>query len=110
MQVSVQAVSSQTTSTPIIVPRSPYFGVGFGVVLTNTPNLTYKVQHTFDQIGDGTNGTVLAANATWFDHSTVTGKTTNQDGNYAFPVYAIRLNVTAYTAGTATLTVLSSAY
>jgi len=38
----------------------------------------------------------------------VTGETTNQDGNYAFPVRAIRLNVTAWTSGTATLTVIQA--
>lgn len=110
MRPVVVSVSSQTTSSPVIVAQNGYFNVGFGVVLSNTPTLTFKVQHTYDVIGDGTNGTVLASNATWFDHPTVTGKTANTDGSYTSPVFAIRLNVTAYTAGTATMTVISSAY
>lgn len=39
-------------------------------------------------------------------NSSVSGNTSSVDGNYAFPVKAIRLNVTAWTAGTATLTVV----
>lgn len=41
-----------------------------------------------------------------FDHETMVGKTANEDGNFAFAVAATRLNVTAYTSGKATLTVL----
>jgi hypothetical protein len=44
-----------------------------------------------------------------FDHEQVTGKTANEDGNYAYSVCAIRLNVTAYTGGKATLTVIQGA-
>lgn len=66
------------------------FAIGFGVVVSGT--VTYTVQHSFD----GTN---------WFDHETVTGKTANDDGNYAFPIKHLRVNVTAGT-GTATLTAI----
>jgi hypothetical protein len=38
-----------------------------------------------------------------FDHPTITGKTANSDGNLAFPVRAVRLNLTAWTSGTATM-------
>lgn len=72
------------------------FNVGFGVTLNGAA--TYSVQHTFDDIYNG-------ETPTWFDHPTVVGQTINEDGNYAFPVTAVRLNVTAG-AGTATLTVL----
>lgn len=40
-----------------------------------------------------------------FPHEFLTGKTTSDDGNYAFPVQAVRLNVSALTAGSATLIV-----
>jgi len=39
-------------------------------------------------------------------HSSITASTASVDGNYAFPVEAIRLNVTAWAAGKATLTVV----
>lgn len=110
MRPAIQSVASQTTSTPIIVSYGNQFQVGFGVSLTAGASLTYKIQFTFDVLGDGTNGTTTIANATWFDHPVVTGKTDNQANNFAYPVYAIRLNVTTYSSGTATLTVISAAY
>lgn len=94
------AVSSQAASNPVPLDwkRTP-FAIGFCVELSGGATLTYTVQHTFDDINNG-------ETAVWFDHSSVTGKTANADGNYAFPVTAIRLNVTAYTSGTATLKAL----
>jgi hypothetical protein len=38
-------------------------------------------------------------------HSSIIGNTASVDGNYAFPITAMRLNVSAWVAGTATLTV-----
>lgn len=73
------------------------FGIGFGCVVSGT--VTYDVQHTFDNIFDS------SITPTAFTHSSVTGKTANQDGNYAFPVRAVRLNVTAG-SGSVTITVL----
>lgn len=64
------------------------FNVGFGVVKTGTGDITYTVQHTFNNV-------IAGSAATAFDNSYVSGKTANADGNYAFPVAAIRLNVTA---------------
>lgn len=75
------------------------FNVGFGVVLTGSA--TYTVQHSFDDPAS-TTGLV-----TWFDHPTITGKTANADGNYAFPVSAIRINVTA-DVGKATMTIIQA--
>lgn len=98
MRPQTVTVASATTSAPIPMDRCQgAFGVSFAVVMSGT--LTYKVQHTLDDILGG-------ATATWFDHTTVTGKSANADGNYAYPVTAIRLNITAYTNGTATMTVL----
>jgi hypothetical protein len=147
--------------------QSP-FNVALGVTLSSGANLTYKLQHTFDNpqetyacsitrssttatltltdhglvandsitvIGAGapldgtyTVASVVDANSVTytvadsgvtvagagaklakhrcFDHEVMSSKTANEDGNYAFPVCAVRLNVTAYTAGRATLTVL----
>lgn len=100
------AVGSATTSQAIPLDQyiSP-FNVSVAVTLSAGASLTYKVQHTFDD--------VFAANfdpatATWFDHSTLTAKTASADGNYAFPVSAIRLNVTPYTSGTATFNVMQA--
>lgn len=68
------------------------FNIGFGVVVTGTVN--YTVQHTFD-------GT------TWFNHPDVASQTTNQDGNYAFPVLQVRVTVNSG-SGTAVLTLIQA--
>lgn len=96
---TVGPIASVTTSNPIVMDRKQNpFNVGFGVVVSGV--LTYTVEHTFDDILNG-------ATATWFPHSSVVAQTASNDGNYAFPVTAIRLNVTAYTSGTgATITLL----
>jgi archaellum component FlaF (FlaF/FlaG flagellin family) len=68
------------------------FNVGFGVIVADTVN--YTVEHTFDDPAVGF--------TTWFPHPTIASKSDNQDGNYAFPVTAIRLTVNSG-GGTATL-------
>ena len=74
------------------------FNVGFGVVATGT--VTYTVQHTFDNVQ-------TVASPVWFSHPTIAGKSDNQDGNYAFPVAAIKVLVTAG-AGTAAITLIQA--
>ena len=102
MRAQSISVGSATTSAwiPVDTNKNP-FNIGFGVTIS-TAVLTYKVQHTFDNVQDST------VTAVAFDHPDVTGETTNQDGNYAFPVRAIRLNVTAYTSGAAVLTLIQA--
>lgn len=73
------------------VPNS-VFNVGFGAVVSGT--VTYTIQHTFDGVN-------------FFDHEFAVDQTTNQDGNYAFPVASIRIDVTAGT-GTVTLTAIQA--
>lgn len=94
-------VSSATSSAPIVVDYAQNnFSVGFGVAITGT--LTYKVQHTYDDPSTDATGATL----TWFDHPTVTSKSANADGSYTSPIRALRLTVTAFTNGSATITVL----
>lgn len=99
-------VSSQAASQPI--PLDHYqgpFNVGVGVALSAGATLTYSVEHTFDDVwAAGFN----PATAVWFSNSGLAAKTTSLDGNYAFPVTAVRLNVTAYTSGNATMTVIQA--
>lgn len=80
--------------------RTP-FNVGLGVTITGTA--TYTVQHTFQNPNNppGTTPTRI------FNHETLVGQTANADGNYAFPVAAIRIDVTAST-GSVTLDVIQS--
>lgn len=76
---------------PMDIHKNP-FNVGIGVVVDGV--VTYSVQYSFD----GTN---------YFDHPDLDDDTTNADGNIAFPVLHVRLNVTAG-AGTATMTVIQA--
>lgn len=64
------------------------------IVVTGT--VTYTVQHTFDDVYAST---FNEATATWFDNdaSALVGASANQDGNYAFPVSATRIQITAGT-------------
>ena len=74
--------------------------LGFGCVITSG-SATYSVQHTFDDIQNPD------IELTWFNHSTVIGLQANQDGNYAFPVTAVRLNVTNG-SGTVAMTIVQA--
>lgn len=94
-----QTLSITGTGTTAWIPldyKQNPFNVGFGVVVNGT--VTYDIEHTFDDILSG-------ASATAFKHSSLTAQTTNKDGNYAFPIRAIRINNTAGT-GTTTITIL----
>ena len=73
------------------------FNVGFGVIVSGT--VDYTVQHTFDDPATGF--------STWFSHPTIAGETTNQDGNYAFPVTGIKVLVNSG-SGTATLKLIQA--
>lgn len=99
-------VGSATSSAPIPLDtyRGP-FNVGIGVVLSAGANLTYTVEHTFDNVfASGFDPDT----ATWFPNSGFTNQTTSRDGNYAFPIMAVRLRVSAWVGGTATMTVIQA--
>lgn len=93
MRVQTVSKTGVGSSTPLVMNTniSP-FNVGFGVIVDGT--VDYTVQHTFDDPFGGF--------TTWFSHPTVAGETTNQDGNYAFPVTGIKVLVNSG-SGTATL-------
>ena len=97
-----QQIATKTgTGSSNVIATDTYispFNVGFGVVVTGTVN--YTVQHTFDN-------PQTTASPTWFSHPTVAAATTSQDGNYAFPVAAIKVLVNSG-AGTATMTVIQA--
>ena len=96
-QIAAQAGTGSSNVIATDTYISP-FNVGFGVVVTGTVN--YTVQHTFDNPQE-------VASPTWFSHPTVAAATTSQDGNYAFPVAAIKVLVNSG-AGTATMTLIQA--
>jgi len=84
---------STTSGYPIWFPDTGVrpFAIGIGCVVNST-NVTYNIEHTFDYTGSST---FISTAATWFTNSGITAQTSNANGNYAFPVSSIRLNVTA---------------
>jgi hypothetical protein len=79
------------------------FSIGFGCISATG---TYTVQHTFDKVmaaataayitGPYTGAyTYNSSSNTWFDHPIVASETGNNDGNYAFPVSAVRVVMSA---------------
>jgi hypothetical protein len=81
--------SGVTAPVPLDQYISP-FNVSLAIVPTDTA--TYTVQYTFD---DPFTADFDAATATWFNHPDLTSESGNNDGNFAFPVRATRLNVSA---------------
>lgn len=76
--------------------------IGLGVDITAPATVT--VEHTFDDVfAEDFN----PATATWYPHPTLTGVTADDDGNYAFPPTAVRLNQTAG-AGSAILNLIQA--
>lgn len=68
------------------------FNVGFGVYVTGAGDATVGVQHCFDA--------EASAGTQWFDHVDVSAGVTVSasspiDGNYAYPVANIRMNLIA---------------
>ena len=103
MQPQIAFVTGVGSSNVLVV--SPYispFNVGLGVKVTGT--ITYTIQHTFDNpLAPG----FSAASATWYNHAYMNTQSANMDGNYAYPVQAIRVSTSAG-SGTAQLTLIQA--
>ena len=104
MREVTQTLTATGVTNP--VPMNQYtspFNVGLGVIVSGT--VSYTVQHTFD---DPFAANFDPATATWFNHTDLTSQATSQDGNYAFPVSAIRLNATITGVGSATIKLMQA--
>ena len=102
MRATSVTVSSATQSAAI--PVNQYAGdfkISLGCVISVGADLTYKIQHTFDNIYNS------SITPTWFDHCSLVGLITSKDGSYRAPITAVRLNVTNYISGSVTLTIIS---
>lgn len=73
----------------------------FDITVTGDDTFTYTVVDTGQTSAIGR---IISFSV--FDHASLAGETTEQSGVQNDPVSGIRLNITAYTAGSATLTVL----
>ena len=101
MRPVVKIVAGAGNSAPIVMDhyRTP-FNVGFSVSVGGTA--TYTVQHTFDDVLD------TAVTPTWINHPVIASLSAGADGNYAFPVRAIRLSVAGGATGNTVLTLIQA--
>ena len=100
--VTVTATGVAVSAPVVLDQYQGPFNVGLGVKVG--AGCTCKVEHTFD---DPFAATFDPSTAVWFDHASLKALAANADGNYAFPVRAIRLNQSAG-AATSTLVVLQA--
>jgi len=103
-QISSLANTAAQTSAAPWIPLNHMaqpFNVGFGVRTGGT--ITYWVEHTFGNVYD------TSVSAVSFRHTDVSAQSSAKDGNYAFPVRAVRLVVgTVAVSGTAVLELIQS--
>lgn len=95
-------ISKTGTGASSIAPLDTYrnpFNMGMGIVVSGTVN--YTIQHTFDDVFNS------AVTPVWFNHPTLASLAANADGNYAFPVRAVRILVNSG-SGTATATLIQA--
>lgn len=103
MRPQTVTVSSATTSSTIPVDwRAKPFELSLVVELSAGADLTYKVQYSVTDLQPA------GATLVWHDHSSLAALTASASGNLAFPVRAVRLNVTAHTSGSATLNIVQA--
>jgi hypothetical protein len=110
IRITVGAVGA---SAPVVVSTfADPINIGIGVKFNGATTGTWSVQHTFDDPFDPG----FAANAVWYPYTDLTNIAINEDGNYAFPVTAIRLNVLTLSSGaptapnTITMTVIPAGF
>ena len=103
MRPITKQITGVGSSSPITFDtfRIP-FNVGYGCSVLGTA--TYTVQHTFD---DYNAIDFVWADARWFDNTLLTGVSTAEDGNYAFPITAMRITITSG-SGTVSVTAIQA--
>lgn len=124
----VSSSSSLPAPTTAYVPDYMVrpFNIGIGVAVVSSGSsavFAYNVEHTFDntgpiQLGAPSTGpggqntgamTFISSGLTWFPNSGLSGLSSNANGNYAYPVTGIRLNITAGTSNcSATMNIIQA--
>lgn len=83
------------------------FKLGLFTQVSDDADLTYSVEYTYDQPEDDY-PTSYAVDADWREVDDMSALIADGVGNIFYKVNAVRLNVTAYTAGSVKLTVTQS--
>ena len=105
VRVALSNAVGVTPPVPLDINQSP-FAVSIAVSLSAGASLTYTVEHTYDDIyAQDFN----PSTAVWFSQTSLTTKAVAAEGNYTYPVRAVRLSLVApSTSGTATMTVIQA--
>lgn len=102
-KITLVAATAAANSDPILMNwRDENFKVSLGFT-TDGSTTGFTVQHTFDDTY-----ITPAASWTWFNHADMATMTAAEDGNYAFPVTAIRLACNASGTDTGTLFIVQA--
>lgn len=93
-------VGSKAASPAVLIRQPtnsqiPIASLGLVVTLSPGTSLTYSVQVTADQFP--------SPGGNWNDHEVLVGQAASANSNILYPVTGVRLNVTAWTSGTANL-------
>ena len=110
---------SRATTTATVTDTAHGLSVGDQVVVSGSGSTVLDGTYAIAAITDANVYTYTVANSgptasvpgtrlvslKPFAHDTITAQTADAQGNYAFPVRAIQLNVTAYTSGSVTLAI-----
>lgn len=108
MPVQLTQTGAGTTANPWIPDwMQDAFAISIGLAISSGTG-TVTVEHTFQSLDPLQPNGTSPANATWFQNSglnaTTITATSNLNGNYAFPVQGIRLNVATTSNATAVVT------
>lgn len=98
-QVISLSAAGSTAWIPVDYKQNP-FNISLAVVLSNTPSLTCKVEYTLDDVFN------TSITPTVFTVPGLSAATINSTGSIITPVKAIRLTISSWTSGTATLTAI----
>lgn len=90
--VSASAGGNSHSSIIVLDPHLNPFNVGFGAVIATTCKFT--IQHTFQNPLTTSAGALV-----WYPHESVVAASANIDGNYAFPIFAARVEASAANEG-----------
>lgn len=105
VRVALSNAVGSTAPIPLDINQSP-FAVSIAVALTAGASLTYTVEHTYDDIYAPD---FSPSTAVWWSQTSLTTKAVAAEGNYTYPVRAVRLSLVApSSSGTATMTVIQA--
>lgn len=106
----IRVTVSGTDAISPVIPLNTYnapSNLGIGVKISSGASLTYTVEHTFDDVFAKD---FNPSTAVFYPYTDLQSKIGDEDGNYLFPVTGIRIKLTAWGSGSATMTIVPAGY